>query len=111
MAELPPPYPFEEDPDSEKKTPQPSHWQELYKAGRQKWEERPSLAEIKYLYIPMALFAAGAGVATVDGTFDVGIAKAMAEVRVEDDTKVPMQALQVTIRTIGETALEIEGKS
>lgn len=74
----------------------------------QAWQNRPSLGEIAFIYLPVGMILAGAGVAIADEALELHLAKRMANVRVNESRNEVVQEFQKIVQQIGEQAVKAE---
>lgn len=86
--------------------PEPSRMRQLGKVARRAWENRPSLTEFWYIYLPMGIIAAGLGTAIVDDAFNLELSETLAEVEVDADDNFLERFFKETVQEIGEAGLE-----
>lgn len=92
----------------EQKPEEPSLLIRWYEELQKKWDNRPTILEVHYLYLPLALMAGALAIGTVDETLHTHIAERMARVQVDKKDNILERSVEKAIHELGVQAVKAE---
>ncbi len=82
--------------------------QKIKGQAKQRWDNRPSLLELHYFHLPMAVIIAGCAIGVVDEVAGTGLAENMAKVAVDSEDGRVEQVWDKLVHEIGSAAVDFK---